>query len=103
AEKKQKPVFSPLPIPKIDHSKEIPSGSKVILDEHVPEYTAKWLKDQKKVLLTDTTFHDSHQSLLSTRVQKKDLEHMADPTQLLLSNLFSVAMCGGATFDLSLR
>jgi len=103
AEKKQKPVFSPLPIPKIDHSKEIPSGSKQILDEHGPDYTAKWLKDQKKVLLTDTTFRDAHQSLLATRVRSKDLEHIAEPTARLLPNLFSVEMWGGATFDVSYR
>src|SRR5699024_11558074 len=73
-------------------SKEIPNGSKQILDEHGPEYTAKWLKDQKKVLLTDTTFRDAHQSLLATRVRKKDLEHIAEPTARLLPNLFSVEM-----------
>src|SRR5699024_5313210 len=81
----------------------IPNGSKQILDEHGPEYTAKWLKDQKKVLLTDTTFRDAHQSLLATRVRKKDLEHIAEPTARLLPNLFSVEMWGGATFDVSYR
>src|SRR5699024_8267272 len=100
---KQKPVFSPLPIPKIDHSKEIPSGSKQILDEHGPEDTAKWLKDQKKVLLTDTTFRDAHQSPLATRVRKKDLEHIADAAERLLPILLAVEIWGGATFDVSYR
>src|SRR5699024_4873524 len=103
AENKQKHVFCPLPMRKIDHSKEIPSGAQHILDEHGPEYTAKCRKDQKKVLLTDTTFRDAHQSLLATRVRKKDLEHIAEPTARLLPNLFSVEMWGGATFDVSYR
>src|SRR5699024_11399582 len=48
-------------------------------------------------------FRDAHQSLLATRVRKKDLEHIAEPTARLLPNLFSVEMWGGATFDVSYR
>src|SRR5699024_3626420 len=72
--KKQKPIFTPLYLPEVDQEKPIPDGTKQLLDKHGPEYVANWLKDQEKVLLTDTTFRDAHQSLLATRVRTKDLE-----------------------------
>lgn len=61
------------------------------------------MKDQKEVLLTDTTFRDAHQSLLATRIRTKDMLDIAEPTAKLLPNLFSVEMWGGATFDVAYR
>ncbi|MEI3611019.1 pyruvate carboxylase [Pseudogracilibacillus sp. SO30301A] len=101
--KKQKPIFSSVHIPHVNHLEEIPTGTKQLLDEHGPEYIANWLKDQEKVLLTDTTFRDAHQSILATRVRTKDLENIAEPTARLLPELFSVEMWGGATFDVAYR
>ncbi|MBR3119990.1 MULTISPECIES: pyruvate carboxylase [Oceanobacillus] len=101
--KKKKPEFSPLLIPEVDSHQEIPAGTKQILDEKGPEGLAQWLKDQKEVLLTDTTFRDAHQSLLATRIRTTDLLHIAEPTARLLPNLFSVEMWGGATFDVAYR
>lgn len=101
--KKQKPIFSPVHMPAVDHLKEIPSGTKQLLDEHGPEYVANWVKEQDKVLLTDTTFRDAHQSLLATRVRSKDLFQIAEPTARLLPDLFSMEMWGGATFDVAYR
>ncbi|NBJ70768.1 MULTISPECIES: pyruvate carboxylase [Clostridia] len=100
---KDKPAFSELQIPKVDLSKPIPSGTKQILNERGPEGLATWLKEQKEVLLTDTTFRDAHQSLLATRVRTKDLHRIAEPTARMLPNLFSVEMWGGATFDVAYR
>ncbi|GAB3068166.1 pyruvate carboxylase [Virgibacillus ainsalahensis] len=100
---KEKPDFSGLIIPKVDHSAEMPKGTKQILEEQGPEGVAKWLKEQKEVKLTDTTFRDAHQSLLATRIRSKDLEQIAEPTARLLPNLFSVEMWGGATFDVAYR
>ncbi|WP_077300459.1 pyruvate carboxylase [Virgibacillus pantothenticus] len=100
---KEKPTFSELQIPKVDLSKPIPSGTKQILNERGPEGLATWLKEQKEVLLTDTTFRDAHQSLLATRVRTKDLHRIAEPTARMLPNLFSVEMWGGATFDVAYR
>src|SRR5699024_2810212 len=99
----KKPTFPALSIPKVDTIEEIPRGTKQILDEHGPEGVAQWMKDQKEVLLTDTTFRDAHQSLLATRVRTKDLINIAEPTTRLLPNLFSVEMWGGATFDVAYR
>src|SRR5699024_2148793 len=95
--------FSRIIIPEIDHTQAIPDGTKQLLDSHGPDYVANWVKEQDKVLLTDTTFRDAHQSLLATRVRTKDLAQIAEPTAHMLPNLFSVEMWGGATFDVAYR
>lgn len=101
--KKKKPTFASVQTPKVDTTEPIPNGTKQLLDEHGPEYVANWIKQQDKVLLTDTTFRDAHQSLLATRVRTKDIMQIAEPTARLLPNLFSVEMWGGATFDVAYR
>ncbi|WP_027408266.1 pyruvate carboxylase [Anoxybacteroides tepidamans] len=101
--KKKKPVFEKPRIPKMDDSKPIASGTKQILDEKGAEGLVAWIQEQNRVLLTDTTFRDAHQSLLATRVRTTDLVHIAEPTVRLLPNLFSLEMWGGATFDVAYR
>ncbi|WP_068672509.1 pyruvate carboxylase [Oceanobacillus sp. Castelsardo] len=100
---KEKPNYPELKVPKVKNSNEELFGTKQILDEQGPEGLAKWLKDQKEVLLTDTTFRDAHQSLLATRIRTRDMLNIAEPTAKLLPNLFSVEMWGGATFDVAYR
>ena len=99
----KKPDFGNPIVPKFNSLIEVPSGTKQILDERGPEGLARWMKEQKEVLLTDTTFRDAHQSLLATRIRTKDLLKIAEPTAHLLPNLFSVEMWGGATFDVAYR
>ncbi|SFE42258.1 pyruvate carboxylase [Alteribacillus iranensis] len=99
----KKPVFEQVELPKVKYSEPIPNGTKQILDEQGPEGLAEWVKNQKEVLLTDTTFRDAHQSLLATRVRTHDLKRIAEPTARLLPHLFSSEMWGGATFDVSMR
>lgn len=101
--KKKKPVFGQPPIPPIKLSEPIPNGTKQILEEKGPEGLVKWVKEQKQVLLTDTTFRDAHQSLLATRVRTYDIKQIAEPTARLLPELFSLEMWGGATFDVAYR
>ncbi len=103
ARKKDKPYFSSLQIPEIDPHVPMPAGTKQILDERGPEGLANWVKKQERVLLTDTTFRDAHQSLLATRIRSKDLVEIAEPTARLQPDLFSVEMWGGATFDVAYR
>ncbi|RWZ60733.1 pyruvate carboxylase [Halobacillus fulvus] len=100
---RKKPTYSKPRLPDVKYSEPIPNGTKQILDERGPEGLAQWLKEQKEVLLTDTTFRDAHQSLLATRVRTKDIENIAEPTARLLPDLFSLEMWGGATFDVSYR
>lgn len=100
--KQKKPNFDNPVVPNVEHL-DFANGTKQILDDLGPEGLANWLKDQKEVLLTDTTFRDAHQSLLATRVRTKDLVRIAEPTSKLLPSLFSVEMWGGATFDVAYR
>ncbi|MCM3741132.1 pyruvate carboxylase [Oceanobacillus luteolus] len=101
--KVEKPEFSKPIVPKVNRQQPFENGTKQILDEQGPEGLANWVKEQDKVLLTDTTFRDAHQSLLATRIRTKDLLEIAEPTAKIQPNLFSVEMWGGATFDVAYR
>ncbi|RLQ95873.1 pyruvate carboxylase [Falsibacillus albus] len=102
-EKKKKPVFDAPRIPSVPSDIKARPGTKQILDERGADGLVQWVKDQKEVLLTDTTFRDAHQSLLATRIRTNDLKKIAEPTAKLLPDLFSLEMWGGATFDVSYR
>ncbi|WEA41235.1 pyruvate carboxylase [Lysinibacillus fusiformis] len=101
--KKNKPVFIKPLIPKLDFTKNVPSGTKQILETEGTDGVIKWIKEQKEVLLTDTTFRDAHQSLLATRVRTRDLVQIAEPTARIAPQLFSAEVWGGATFDVAYR
>lgn len=101
--KAKKPLFDLPPVPKIKLSDPPKRGTKQILDEQGPEGVVKWINEQHRVLLTDTTFRDAHQSLLATRVRSYDIEKIAEQTAHLLPNLFSEEAWGGATFDTAYR
>jgi len=90
-------------VPEVDFRKRRPSGSRDLLMELGAEGLSKWILGQKKLLLTDTTMRDAHQSLLATRVRTHDLLKIAPATSYLASELFSLEMWGGATFDVSMR
>jgi pyruvate carboxylase len=80
-----------------------PPGSKQRLDELGPERFAQWMCAQQRVLLTDTTMRDAHQSLLATRMRTIDMAAIAPAYAALLPQMFSVECWGGATFDVSMR
>ena len=79
------------------------SGSRQKLEELGPERFAKWMLSEKRVLLTDTTMRDAHQSLLATRVRTQDMVAIAPYYSSLLPQLFSMECWGGATFDVAMR
>lgn len=99
----QKPIYPRPHKPKIEIFKDIPSGTKQILDEQGPEGLVNWIRQQDDVLLTDTTMRDAHQSLLATRVRSRDMYGIADHTAQIMHNFFSLEMWGGATFDVAYR
>jgi pyruvate carboxylase len=68
-----------------------------------PEGFAAWVRGERRLFITDTTFRDAHQSLLATRVRTYDMVAIADLVARLTPNLFSLEMWGGATFDASMR
>ena len=102
-EKKKKPTFEHPRKIVLPHDVTYANGTKQILDQHGADGLVEWIKNQKEVLITDTTFRDAHQSLLATRVRTTDLLNIAEPTAKLLPNLFSSEMWGGATFDVAYR
>ncbi|WP_284037523.1 pyruvate carboxylase [Neobacillus sp. 114] len=102
-EKKKRPVFSKPRIPSLPYDLAYKEGTKQILEKQGADGLVQWVKDQKQVLLTDTTFRDAHQSLLATRMRTTDIAHIAEPTAKLLPELFSFEMWGGATFDVAYR
>src|SRR5205807_9366931 len=64
--------IAPAPVPA--HNPDVPpKGTRQLLDEFGPDKFAEWTRKQKRLLLTDTTFRDAHQSLLATRVRTYDM------------------------------
>ncbi|HRP77493.1 MAG TPA: pyruvate carboxylase, partial [Aquamicrobium sp.] len=81
----------------------IPDGTKQRLDALGPEKFAQWMRAETRVLFTDTTMRDAHQSLLATRMRTFDIAHIAGVYARALPDLFSLECWGGATFDVSMR
>ncbi len=87
----------PLPLPP-----PVP-GTRQKLEELGAERFAQWMLAEERVLLTDTSMRDAHQSLLATRLRTLDMTAIAPYYAALLPQLFSVECWGGATFDVALR
>jgi pyruvate carboxylase len=87
----------PLPLPP-----PLP-GTRQKLEELGAERFAQWMLAEERVLLTDTSMRDAHQSLLATRLRTLDMTAIAPYYAALLPQLFSVECWGGATFDVALR
>ncbi len=94
------PVFPKLPRVELPPP---PPGTKQKLDELGPERFAAWMLQEKRVLITDTSMRDAHQSLLATRFRTQDMALIAPYYASLLPQLFSVECWGGATFDVAMR
>ena len=93
----------PLIVPNYDPKLDKPAGTKQYLDQHGPEKFASWVRKQKRLLVTDTTLRDAHQSLLAARMRSFDQLAVADTIAQNGHNLFSLECWGGATFDTTMR
>ena len=91
------------PIAPKPKSEKPPAGTKDLLDELGPVGFANWMKKEKRLLITDTTMRDAHQSLLATRMRSHDMIAIAKSYAANLSHMFSMECWGGATFDVSMR
>ena len=80
-----------------------PRGFKQLLDQQGPEAVCEAVLSHKRLLITDTTLRDAHQSLLATRVRTHDMLLAAPAMAHTLSSAFSLEMWGGATFDVAYR
>jgi pyruvate carboxylase len=96
------PELKPARVPELRAETPAP-GSRQILEERGPEGLAAWMKEQDRLLITDTTMRDGHQSLLATRMRSIDMIRAAPAYAANLPQLFSVECWGGATFDVAYR
>ena len=80
-----------------------PPGLRQVLDTQGAKAVADWMLAQTRVLVTDTTMRDGHQSLLATRMRSFDMIEVAPAYAHRLPELFSVECWGGATFDVAYR
>jgi pyruvate carboxylase len=78
-------------------------GARSVLEQKGPQALADWMLDQKRLLMTDTTMRDAHQSLLATRMRSIDMLNVAESYACNLPGLFSMECWGGATFDVAYR
>ncbi|QUS37211.1 pyruvate carboxylase [Falsirhodobacter algicola] len=78
-------------------------GTRQLLEEGGPKAVADWMLAQKRLLITDTTMRDGHQSLLATRMRTADMVRVAPAYAANMGGLFSVECWGGATFDVAYR
>ena len=90
-------------IPACDVRAQIQPGSRNKLLELGPDGFAKWIRDSKPLLITDTTMRDAHQSLIATRMRSVDMLNIANYVAQKTPRLFSLEMWGGATFDTAMR
>ena len=98
-----KESIPPARLPEINHREALLPGSRTDLLEHGPEKFAADLLGEKRLLITDTTMRDAHQSLIATRMRTIDMLNIAPAVAHRTPGLFSLEMWGGATFDTAMR
>jgi pyruvate carboxylase len=97
-------ILEPAPTPSSAQQSSIFNHqSAILLRELGPEKFSQWILDQKRLLITDTTMRDAHQSLIATRMRTYDMLAVADAYANRTPEIFSLEMWGGATFDTAMR
>ena len=99
------------PLPKVTHTPKVPllsgddlaRGTKNIFDEKGASGFADWMKNEQRLLVTDTSMRDAHQSLLATRMRTDDMTRIARTYADRMPDLLSLECWGGATFDVAMR
>ncbi|WP_087001815.1 pyruvate carboxylase [Rhizobium sullae] len=91
------------PVVPYANGSKVQDGTKQLLDKLGPKKFGEWMRNEKRVLMTDTTMRDGHQSLLATRMRTYDIARVAGTYAHALPNLLSLECWGGATFDVSMR
>ncbi|MEM7256375.1 MAG: pyruvate carboxylase, partial [Pseudomonadota bacterium] len=92
-----------VPLSAIDTTAPLPQGSRDLFLKMGADDFSRWILKQKRLMLTDTTFRDAHQSLFATRMRTDDMLNIASHYAYHCPELFSIEMWGGATFDTSMR
>ncbi len=81
----------------------VPDGTRQRLEALGPKAFAEWMRNETRVLVTDTTMRDAHQSLIATRMRMRDIVAAAEAYAKGLPQLLSLECWGGATFDVAMR
>src|SRR5271166_432688 len=81
----------------------VPEGTRQLFDRLGAKAFAAWMRSEQRVLVTDTTMRDAHQSLIATRMRTKDIVAAAEAYAKGLPQLLSLECWGGATFDVAMR
>ncbi|HKB39028.1 MAG TPA: pyruvate carboxylase, partial [Gemmataceae bacterium] len=105
---KPRPVPPDAPVEEVDivspaRQMTIPQGTRDTFHHLGPEKFSAWVREQPRLLVTDTTFRDAHQSLLATRMRTYDMLRVMPTYAVRHARLFSLEMWGGATFDTAMR
>jgi pyruvate carboxylase len=82
---------------------EYPKGTKDLLNELGRDKFIEYIKNEKNIFYTDTTLRDAHQSLFATRLRNHDILKVVEGMAKNVSQLFSLEVWGGATFDVTMR
>ena len=90
-------------LPEINPHAPIEKGSRHLLMEKGPEAFVQSILEEERLLITDTTMRDAHQSLIATRMRSIDMLNIAPAIAHRTPDLFSLEMWGGATFDTAMR
>tara|TARA_B100000989_G_scaffold26501_1_gene17122 strand:+ start:5120 stop:8557 length:3438 start_codon:yes stop_codon:yes gene_type:complete len=98
-------ISNPLPliVPEYNAREDPPRGTRDLLLSMGASKFSRWVREQKPLMVTDTTLRDAHQSLFAARMRSYDMLTVAEFISRRLSSLFSLEMWGGATFDTSMR
>ncbi|MDH2329218.1 pyruvate carboxylase, partial [Cereibacter sp. SYSU M97828] len=99
---RSRPAQAKAPRPPVPHGSPQP-GTRTLLEAEGPKAVADWMLAQKRLLITDTTMRDGHQSLLATRMRSIDMIAAAPAYAANMGGLLSVECWGGATFDVAYR
>ncbi len=81
----------------------VPDGTRQRFDSLGAKAFAEWMRNEQRVLVTDTTMRDAHQSLIATRMRTRDIVAAAEAYAKGLPQLLSLECWGGATFDVAMR
>ncbi len=80
-----------------------PPNAKAILDSKGVAGLQNWIKEHPRLLVTDTTMRDAHQSLFATRLRNYDMFQATSFYSHETPGFFSLEVWGGATFDTAMR
>ncbi|MFV0512799.1 MAG: pyruvate carboxylase, partial [Jhaorihella sp.] len=97
------PAHAKPPKPPAPRTEKPAPGTRQLLEEKGAKAVADWMLAQDRLLITDTTMRDGHQSLLATRMRTHDMLKVAPAYAHNMPELFSMECWGGATFDVAYR